>query len=80
MTAHLQKSFPSKSLIPISDLSNGKMVKTLTGGPGMKNMENNGTGSDQKLKRNSNPTGFTSKDHTTCVLTTDLTPADTFWQ
>ena len=80
MTANLQKSFPSKSLIPISDLSNGKMVKTLTGGPGMKNMEKNSTGSDQRLERNSNPTGFTSKDHTTCVFTTDLTPADTFWQ
>ena len=80
MTAHLQKSFPSKSLIPISDLSNGKMVKTLTGGPGIKNMKKNGTGSDQRLERNSNPTEFTSKDHTTFVFSTDLTPVDTHWQ
>ena len=80
MTAHLQKSFPSKSLIPTSDLLNGKMVKTLTGGLGMKNMEKIGTGSDQKLEENSNPTGFTRKDHTACVFTTDLAPEVTFWQ
>ena len=68
------------SLIQTSNLSKKKMGKISTGGHGMKNMEKNGTGSDQRLERNSNPTGFTSKDHTTCVFTTDLTPADTFWQ
>ena len=80
MTAHLQKSFPSKSLIPTSDLSNGKMVKTLTGGPGMKNMEKNSTGSDQKLWRTLNPTEFTRRGLTTFEFSTDLTPVDTYWQ
>ena len=56
MTAHLQKIFPSKSLIPTSDLLNWKMEKILTGDRGMKNMEKNGTGSDQKLGINLNPT------------------------
>jgi len=80
MTTHLQKSFLSKSLIPTSDLLNGKTVKTLTGCLGMKNTGGNSTRSDQRLERNSNPTVFTSKDHTTRVFTTDLTPADEFWQ
>ena len=80
MTAHLQKSLPSKSLIPTLDLLNGKMVKTLTGGLGMRNMEKNGTGSDQKLERNSNPTGFARRGLTTFEFSTDLTPVDTYWQ
>ena len=80
MTVHLQKSFPSKSLIPTSDLLNGKMVKTLTGGLGMKNMEKNGTGSDQRLGRNLNPTEFTRRGLTTFEFSTDLTPVDTYWQ
>ena len=80
MTAHLQKSFPSKSLIPTLDLLNGKMVKTLTGGLGMKNMEKNGTGSDQKLGRNLNPTEFTRRGLTNSEFSTDLTPVDTYWQ
>ena len=80
MTAHLQKSFPSKSLIPTSSLLNGKMVKTLTGDLGMKNMEKNGTGSDQKLEINSNPTEFTRRGLTTFEFSTDLTPVDTYWQ
>ena len=56
------------------------MVKTLTGGLGMKNMEKNGTGSDQKLGRNLNPTEFTRRGLTTFVFSTDLTPVDTYWQ
>ena len=80
MTVHLQKSFLSDSLIPTSDLLNGKMVKILTGGHGMKIMEKNGTGSEQKLGRNLNPTEFTRRGLTTFEFSTDLTPVDTYWQ
>ena len=78
MTDHLQKSFPSKSLIPTSDLLNGKMVKTLTGGLGMKNMEKNGTGSDRRLERSLNQTGNIIKAPTTFVFITRLTLVNTF--
>ena len=37
------------------------MVKTLTGGHSMKNMEKSGTGSDRKLERSLNQTGFLIK-------------------
>ena len=51
-------------------------MKTLTGGLDMKNMVKNGTGSDQRLERNSNPTEFTRRGLTTFVFSTDLTPVD----
>jgi len=55
------------------------MVKTLTGGHGMKNMERSGTGLDQRLERNSNPTGSTRRVLTTSVFTMKLTVANTCW-
>ncbi|GIT04418.1 MAG: hypothetical protein CM1200mP28_16770 [Deltaproteobacteria bacterium] len=55
------------------------MVKTLTGGHGMKNMEKNGTGSDRRLERSLNQTGNIIKVPTTFVFTTKLTLVNTFW-
>ena len=79
MTTHFQKSFPSKDFISTSDLLNGKMVKTLTGGLGMQIMENIGTESDQRSERISNPTEFARRGLTTYVFSTDLTLVDTYW-
>ena len=56
------------------------MVKIITGGRDMRNMEKNGTGPDQKLEINSNPTEFTRRGLTTFEFSTDLTPVDTYWQ
>jgi hypothetical protein len=54
------------------------MVKTLTGGHCMKNMERSGTGMDQRLERNLNPTGFTKRKHITSVFITKLTLANIY--
>jgi len=55
------------------------MVKTLTGGNGMKNMEKSDTGSDRKLERSLNQTGFLIKAPITFVFITKLTLVNTFW-
>ena len=79
MIAQFQKSFHPKSLMRTLDRLNVKMVKTLTGGHGMKNMEKSGTGLDQRLEKNLNPTGSTRRVLTTSVFTTKLTVANTCW-
>ena len=55
-------------------------MKIITGGRDMRNMEKNGTGSEQQLERNLNQTEFTRRGLTTFEFSTDLTPVDTYWQ
>ena len=54
------------------------MGKISTGGHGMKNMEKNGTGLDQRLERSLNQTGNLIKEPTTLEFITRLTLVNTF--
>ena len=75
----LTKKFSLDVLDSDFELIKKKMVKTLTGGNGMKNMEKSGTGSDRKLERSLNQTGFLIKAPITFVFITKLTLVNTFW-
>ena len=75
----LTKKFSFDVLDSDFELIKKKMGKISTGGHGMKNMEKSGTGSDRKLERSLNQTGFLIKAPITFVFITKLTLVNTFW-